>query len=429
MSFWSRLFNRSTKDQKRPDDARIPYSGRTLAGVPMTPDLALQIPAVWACTKYIQEMVAALPWHVMRQTDSGGEIAERHPIEGLIDGRVNPEWNSFQFRETLLHWALLWGNGYAEIERDGVGRAIALWPVQPWRVCVERDAVSRKLFYEVTNDGRDRVQIPAEDMFHLRGFGHEPVGLSVVDYAAQTLGLARAVQLFGGAFFGNGANLSGVVTMEKTLTDDGFARVKARFDSLYKGVRNANKVAVLDGDMKFQPIGVDPDKAQFIGTQQQVIEDICRLFSVPPHVAGHLLRSTNNNIEHQGIEAVQRCLGPWVRRLELEANDKLFSVNRRGFYTKMNMNALLRGDVKSRGEFYQLMFNVGAFSPNDILRLEDMNTLGGEGDKHLVQLNLTTLDKAGEQPMETAPSAPEEPDEDEVAAMTTIERMRAEAHV
>lgn len=420
---------RLTREDRHPDTRRVAYNARTIAGVTITPDTAVQISAVWACLRYLSQTVAVLPWHVIRPTDKGTAVYRNHPVDWLLWKKPNPEWSSFQFRETLTHWALRWGNGYAELELDQVGRPYALWPVHPDRVQVCRDPETSELYYEVSNGIGGKVDIPMAQMFHVRGFGDGPVGVNVMDYAAQSLGWAKAAQLFGASFFGNGANVAGIVTAKK-FGDGAIARLKAEFNSLYKGVRNANKTAFLDADMDWKPIGVDPEKSQLLEINMFLVEEVCRWFGVPPHKVMHLLRSTFNNIEHQAIEVVVDSVSPWVKRFEDEADAKLFGGNRQSLYTKINMNGLLRGDAKSRMEFYKGMQFVGAMSPNDIRALEDMNSLGADGDVYVMQSQFVPLDKIGEEPAPvaapTAPTPTNDADPDEEAAMAAI-RVRAAA--
>jgi HK97 family phage portal protein len=403
-----RIFaKRTTGEPRYPATDRIAYSGRSVAGTIVTPDTAVTVATVWACLRYLSQTVAVLPWHVMRQDKDGGRTAQTHPIDWLLYKRPNPEWSSFQFRETLTHWALRWGNGYAEIERDPLARPVALWPIHPERVRPLRDIATGVLYYDVFNGAEAvygqipmKVRLESADMFHIRGFGEGPVGVNVMHYAAESIGWAKAAQLFGAAFFGNGMNISGVVQVKRALDETGMKRLTTALQGLYRGVRNANKYAVLDAETEFKPVGVEPDKAQFVATQQLLIDEVCRWFGVPPHKVGHLLRSTFSNIEQQAIEVVVDSISPWVSRFEDEADYKLFGQNRPGYYTKMFMNALMRGDFTSRSAFYTAMRNMGAYSVNDILRMEDANTIGPEGDKRIVQSNFTTLEKIGE----TAPA-------------------------
>ncbi|AMS41171.1 phage portal protein [Aminobacter aminovorans] len=423
------LAQRVSSEPRYPDAQRVGGGSRTLAGVSITPDSAVTIATVWACLRYLSQTVAVLPWHAMKDGAKGAEIQSKHSVDYLINKRPNPEWSSFQFRETLTHWALRWGNGYAEIERDQLGRPFALWPIHPDRVEICRDTETGVLFYEVSNGAGGTIEIAAMDMFHLRGFGEGPVGVNVITYAAQSLGWAKAAQLFGSSFFGNGANVAGVVINKKGLKEGGLRKQRAEFDQLYKGVRNANKTAFLDNDADWKKIGLNAEETQLIEVHQYLVEEICRWFGVPPHKVMHLLRATFSNIEHQAIEVVVDSVSPWVKRFEDEADYKLFGQNRQGLYTKMNMRALMRGDQKTRGEYYKLMREVGAYSPNRILELEDENTIGAIGDIHTMNSTYTTLERIGEDPINPRAVSgnnggpPMEPDDEAQTNMADFNRI------
>jgi HK97 family phage portal protein len=426
---------------------RVERGLRTVAGVTITPDTAVQVATVWACLRYLSQTVAVLPWHVKRDGKNGAEIQPMHGVDYLLWKRPNPEWSSFQFRESLAHWALRYGNGYAEIERDQLGRPFALWPIHPERTVVCRDPDTQKLYYRVSNTNTSdssatgAVEIAAEDMFHIRGFGEGPLGVNVIDYASQSIGWARAAQLFGASFFGNGMNVSGVVVNKKPLKPEGLKRQKAEFEQIYKGPRNANKTAFLDNDADWKAIGLDPQKSQLIEVHQFLVEEICRWFGVPPHKVMHLLRATFTNIESQGIEVVVDSISPWVKRFEDEADWKLFGQNRQGLYTKIDMRGLMRGDATARSAYYKSMREMGAYSVNRILELEDENTIGEDGDVHTMNGTYKTLEQiiegepaalgapapgpAGD-PDENDPAAPPaEPGEDEPAVAHLDPRMKA----
>jgi HK97 family phage portal protein len=397
---------RRTSEPRDPDASRVGWTGRTLAGVNITPDTAVQISAVWACLRYLSQSVAVLPWHIMKPAGRGSEVNYKHPLDWMIWKRPNPEWSSFQFRETLTHWALRWGNGYAEIEEDMVGRPYAMWPVHPDRVEVcraleampEHGIGAGELYYEVSNGIGGRVVVPMRRMFHVRGFGEGPVGINVMDYAAQSLGWAKAAQLFGASFFGNGANVSGIVIAKKGFGDGAVKRLKAELGGLYKGVRNANKVAFLDHDMDWKTVGIDPEKSQLLEINMFLVEEVCRWFGVPPHKVMHLLRSTFNNIEHQAIEVVVDAVSPWVKRFEDEADFKLFGQNRQGLFTKMNMRGLLRGDFKSQNEGLEVARRNAIINADEWREFLDMNEMpaGAGGEKYVMQAHNTTLEKIGE---------------------------------
>lgn len=404
--------------------------GRSLAGPVITVDNMSDDPTVEACLRYISQTTAVLPWRVLRNTDKGAEIQRRHRCEYLLNERANRETSSFQFRETLSRWALSAGNGYAEIERDGSGQPWALWPIKPDRVQPCRRPETGELYYEV--DGAGGIEINYMDMFHVRGFGDGPVGISIVDHAVQTLGWARAAQLFGAAFFGNGTNVSGIVTHKKKLTPAGLRLAKAEMDQLYKGARNSHGTVHFDSDADFKKIGLDAKETQLVEVQMYLVESICRLFGVPPHKVMHLARATFSNVEHQAIEVVVDCIGPWVKRFEDEAKFKLFGEqNRQNLYTKMNMRALLRGDAASRIEFYKGMWGMGAYNANRIRELEDENSIGIDGEHYFVQSGYVPAAIAAAAPNPVQPAKPDDqvndmPDDAETeAANQAADRVRA----
>jgi HK97 family phage portal protein len=390
---------RRGKEPRYPSRAQWPIS-RPIAGIPITSDSVLTVSAVWACVRYLSQTCAVLPWRVMKESDRGSEPYPSHPVNYLIGVRPNPETSAFQFRETLTSWALRYGNGYAEIERNAVGLPAALWPIHPDRVEPKRNDIGA-LVYEVSNDAANKVTIGAGDMFHLRGYGDGPIGVNVMQYAAQSIGWAKATQIFGAAFFGNGATPSGVVSMKRPMTEAGLELLKKNFADLYQGPYKSNKTAFLDNEMEYKAISIEPEKSQFIETNQFQIEEICRWFGVPPHKIAHLLRATFSNIEHQSIEVVVDSLTPWVKRWEEEADYKLFGpLNRQAFFTKIYLQGLMRGDTVARASFYSQMRAIGVLSVNDIRALEDMQTLpeSSGADKLVMQSQFTTLEKIGEDP-------------------------------
>jgi HK97 family phage portal protein len=397
------IANRVSTEDRWPEQSRVNASSRTIAGVMITPDSAVTVATVWACLRYLSQTVAVLPWHVMKDGTKGAQIQSSNTVDYMLHKRPSAEWSSFQFRETLTHWALRWGNGYAEIEPDLIGRPFSMWPIHPERVDACRSEVdgfdsygdeirAGALFYEVNNGTGGKIVLSAKRMFHVRGFGEGAVGVNVIHYAAQSIGWARAAQIFGASFFGNGATPATVVLNKKPLKVGGLKRQRAEFEQLYKGPGKANRTAFLDSDADIKRIGSNAEETQLIETHQYLVEEICRWFGVPPHKVMHLLRATFSNIEHQAIEVVVDSITPWAKRFEDEADYKMFGQNRQSLYTKMNMNALLRGDTKARMEFYKGMVQIGAYSPNRVLQLEDENTLGPEGDIHVMQQQMVPLE-------------------------------------
>lgn len=407
---------------------RIVYTGATTAGQYISHDTAMKQAVVWACLTYLSRTVAQLPWRVLLPMAEGGaQHATTHPVHKLLQVRPNPNIGPFAFKETMVGWAAAYGNAIAEIEFSNRPGAIsALWPIHPDRVEFHVDKETGRLVYMVRQDNGAVVQLSADRVFHLRGFGGAEVGLSVIAYAAESIGWARAAEVFGAAFFGQGMAPSGLLSLKSKLTPDGKAALEAEIARKFGGAKNAHRTLVLDFDAEFRRLAVDPALAQLVETRQHQVEEICRWFGVPPHKVMHLLRSTFSNIEHQSIEVVVDSITPWCLRLEEEADYKLFGANRAGYYTKLDLKGLLRGDYKSRQEGLQIMRRNGVISADEWRALEDMNPLpaGAGGDSYVIERNMTLLAKVGQ---DDEPARDDEDDLVDIArqqrAHASIERM------
>jgi HK97 family phage portal protein len=416
---------RKTTELPHPSHRNIPYSGRTVARVYVTPDRALMNDTVWAAHRYLTQTVAQLPARVQRDTSSGTEQVAAHPVDSLLNWRVNPELSPYQFKETMVGWALMHGNGVAEIERDAVGRAINLWPIEPHRIRFLRDVETHQLIYRVNNGTDGTVDLGSNDVFHLRGFGNGAVGLSVIEYAAQSIGWARATELFGAAFFGNGMNAGGAIEGTQGMDDAAVERLLSRIDERHGGPANSHRPLILDGGLTWKTTSVTPDDAQFVATMQHQVETICRWMGAPPHKVYHLLRMTFNNVEQLSIDVVGDCIVPWAMRLEQEATYKLFGQNRAGFHVTFEVKGLLRGDFLSRQTGLQILRRNGVINADDWAGLEDMKKPGkaAGGSTYIVEGNMTTMDQVGQKPL-AAPAALPTPANDPGAA-AAVSRARA----
>lgn len=407
------LKNLARVSRERPRDER---SGtvRAQAGIFVDPDSAMQSAVVWACVRVIAETIAALPWHVYRQI---GETRERvrNDIEWLLHMQPNPEVNAFTFREVQIAHALLRGNAYAEIERNGRGDPAWLWPLHPDRVQPLR-LPSGDLVYRVRQTTRESIDLPARDVLHFKGLGFDGIsGYSVIRLAAQSIGLGLAMEQFGASFFGNGAAASGVLEHPGRLSPDAHSNLRTSLEKGFRGVR-ALRPMILEEGMKWHQMSIAPEEAQFLESRRFQTAEICRWFRVPPHMVQDLERATFSNIEHQGIEFVQHTIVPWARRLEMECDIKLFgAINRGTVYTRLDINGLMRGDIKSRYDAYAVGRQWGWLSANDIRTLEDLNPVDG-GDEYLAPMNMVPADMLRElaDKPEPPPSAPPPEDEDEV---------------
>lgn len=366
------------------------------AGVPVTDQTARTFSAVWAAVKLISEDLAKLPWrHLDHAADRRRIISD--DLDQVLHYQANPEMGAFQWREFMAACALLRGNGYSEIEFSRSGRVRALWPFMPHRVELKRAHDTNRLQYVFTHDDGRETALPPERVFHLRGPTRDGlVGWSVISLAAESWGLAMAAQKFGARFFANGA-IPGLVIQEgegaPKMTQEAVNNMLESFDRKHRGVGKAGKTAFLERGFSIDTVGISQKDAQFLQTRQHQIQEVARWFRVPLHKIAELERTTHNNIESQNIEYVVDCLQPWITRLEQEAQIKLVSGRNRA--TKVYVQGLLRGDTKARGEWYQTMRDLGAFSINKILELEDEDPIPG-GDLRLVPMNMTTIERAAQ---------------------------------
>ena len=399
----------------------------TIAGVSVNEENALTYSAVFACVKVIAEGIQTLPWRAYKRSGKNRHLDTSSVADKILNRAPNPYLKPGDFKYMWVANCLLWGNFYAEIERNFAGAPVNLWPIEPRRVEIKLNN-GGGVEYHVTNDGGKEVIIQRKDMFHIMGPSNDGIkGMSVIGLARETIALGMATQEFGSAFFGNGATLGGVITNEGgvKLNETGVKNLLSSFNRKHKGSKNAKKVEYLDGGMKFTSIGVPPDDAQFLETRKFQVTEIARFFNVPPHKLGDLSRSTHSNIESQNIEFVVDTLKPWTMRGEEEANKSLLN-NTPNKYTKFNFNARLSADSKSRGEFYAKLNGMGVLSINEIREKEDMNPIE-DGDLHMVPMNMMSVEDAANSDAQEAaqPVAPEEPEEEPEEEEATVDKKEA----
>ena len=386
------------------------FLGGTSSGKYVTERSAMQMTAVYCCVRILSEAVASLPLQFYRYTDDGGkEKAVDHPLYFLLHDEPNPEMTSFIFRETLMTHLLLWGNAYSQIIRNGKGEVVALYPLMPDRMKVDRDEHGR-LYYEYTVydaddvDGRKgtnkvgrTVRLQPHDVLHIPGLGFDGlVGYSPIAMAKNAIGLAIATEEYGSKFFANGAAPSGVLEHPGTIKDP--SKVRESWQATFGGSGNANKIAVLEEGMKYTPISISPEQAQFLETRKFQIDEIARIFRVPPHMIGDLEKSSFNNIEQQSLEFVKYTLDPWVSRWEQAMVRALLTPDeKKKYFFKFNVDGLLRGDYPSRMTGYATARQNGWMSANDSRELENLDRIPAEqgGDLYLINGNMTKLEDAG----------------------------------
>ena len=410
MGIFSNIFSRNKPDveNSRASDKKSTsqsiYWGNSSAGTTVNENTAMQVAAVYACVRVISEAVASLPLSVYSYKDHTMKLADDHHLQYLVHSAPNNEMTSFDLRETLMSHLLIYGNAYAQIMRDKKGRVIALYPLMPNKMEVRRNE-SGELYYAYWRDYDEPhkrtesggVIMRKDHVLHIHGLSFNGlVGFSPIELAKNTIGMAMATEQYGAGFFANGANPGGVLESTKTINDPG--KLRQVWNETYKGSQNSGKIAVLEDGVSFKTVSVPPEQAQFLETRKFQINEIARIFRVPPHMIGDLERSSFNNIEHQSLEFVKYCLTPWVVRWEQALDQNLLLISERKTHKiKFNLDGLLRGDYATRMQGYATGIQHGFLSPNDVRKLENWNDIpemrGGEN--YMVNGNLVKLEDVG----------------------------------
>lgn len=370
----------------------------THAGVRVNETTAMQSAAVYACVRILAETIASLPFPVYERISTRGKArAPDHPLYSVLHDAANDEMTSFTLRETLMGHLSTWGNAYAEIERDNAGRIRALWPLRPDKTKPERNAVTKKLQYRTLLPDGTQAILPFDRVLHIPGLGYDGlVGYSPIAIARQAIGLSLATEEFGSRFFGEGAHPGGIIEYPGTLSDTAYERYKKDVQEKYGGLGKSHRLMVLEQGLKYTQVGIPPEDAQFLETRKFQLNEIARIFRVPPHMIGDLERATFSNVEQQSIDFVVHTIRPWLVRWEQSIKLKLFSVaEQRRFFAEFVVDGLLRGDIKSRYEAYAVGRQNGWLSANDIREMENLNAIDG-GDIYLVNGNMIPADQAGQ---------------------------------
>lgn len=381
------------------------FFGGSTSGKAVNERTAMQMTAVYACVRVLSEAVAGLPLHVYRYKEDGSrEKALKHPLYRILHDEPNPEMSSFNFRETLMGHLLLYGNAYAQVIRNGRGEVAGLYPLMPAKMTVDRDS-GGNLYYLYSRGSDDapeagesgQVYLPPDQVLHIPGLGYDGiVGYSPIAMAKNAVGLGIATEEYGAKFFANDASPSGILEHPGVLKNPD--KVRESWNKLFRGSVNSHQIAVLEEGLKYQPIGISPDQAQFLETRKFQLNEIARIFRVPPHMVGDLEKSSFSNIEQQSLEFVKYTLEPWLMRWEQAMGRRLFTESEKeSYFIRFNVEGLLRGDYESRMNGYAVARQNGWMSANDIRELENLDRIPAElgGDLYLVNGSMTKLADAG----------------------------------
>jgi HK97 family phage portal protein len=373
----------------------------TKTGIKVTEMTAMQSSAVWACVKLLSVTMASLPLPVYKRLQpKGKERDPSHRLYRILHDQANDEMTSFTWREMMMAHLVLWGNCYSYIQRDPAGRITGLIPIHPDR-CEPYRTKEKSLAYKIhLPDGAD-VQLAAWEIFHVPGLGFDGLkGYSPIKMMMETVGLALATEEFAARFYGQGANIGGVFELPETLSPEAHANLLTDLNEKYTGLGKARTSMLLEEGLKYTPIGIPPEQAQFIESRKFGINEIARIFGIQPHLIAELTESTNNNIEMQSLEFVIYSLRPWLVRWEQVINWKLFfEEEKTAWFAEFLIDGLLRGDFKSRQEGLQIQRRNGVINGDDWCEIENKNPMPGKiGGIYIVESNMQSLEYLVENP-------------------------------
>ena len=365
------------------------WSIATKSGTQINETLALNMTAVWACVRVLSESIAQMPLILYRRKKEGKERAVNHPLYNTLHVSPNPEMTSMVYREVMMHHLATWGNSYSHIIRDGRGFVESLWPLRPDRVDIKRNDRD-ELVYVFNKPNGSQVEYPRMDILHIPALSFDGiVGYSPIKKMQEAIGLGVATEEFGARFFSNGARPSLVLKYPESLDQEAITRMRDAWNENFRGLENQNKLAILEGGMDVQAIGIPPEDSQFLETRKFQVNEIARAFRVPPHMIGELDRSTYNNITQQSLEFVLYSLMPWMVRIEQNITKQLLSdVEWRNYFCEHLVDGLLRGEIDTRYRAYATGRQWGWLSINDIRKLENMNPIDEGGDVYLTPMNM-----------------------------------------
>lgn len=384
---------------------------RTTAGVNVDESKAMTYSACWAATMLLSSSEGMLPLKLFRKMPGGGsEAATDHGVYRLINSRPNPEMTSMMFRSSRTAQQVNRGNCYSEIERNGAGQPINLWPIHASRIPPKTNIVRQngKVVYLVNSNDGTSYPVAAENMLHVPSPISEDgiVGVGVIENARQGIGLGLATERQGASYFGSGANPKIVISgAGKFKSKEDQQEFRRQWNEQHGGPENANKPAILPDGMTVTALSFSAEDSQFLETRQFSIEEIARWYGVPPHLIGHLLRATYSNIEHLSLEFVKYSLMRWLVLWEQEINRKLLTEEeQKTMYARHVVDALERGDKPTRTAALQQEFFNGKLTINEWRALDDQNPIGPEGDVHFVQSAMIPIANAANPPQDATPA-------------------------
>jgi HK97 family phage portal protein len=369
------------------------------SGISIDEETAMKYTVYYAGIRIIAETIASLPLNIYKRLDKGKEKDTKHPLYYLLHDQPNEDMTSFDWRETAKVHLLGWGNHYSLIKKNPLKRYVEeIYPMVPWRVKPEivNTSIGRVKVYRYMPEEGDEIVLNKDNVLHIHGLSYDGlVGKSPLGWYREAIGLGLAMEEYSSRFFSNGLNAGGIFTTPQVLKHDTYERLKKELKKNYSGLGKTHGTMLLEQDMKFDKLSINPDDAQLLESKRFQVEEIARILRIPLHLLQNLDKATFSNIEQQGINFVVYCIRPWLVRDEQSYNMQLLPEDEKGkYFIEYVVDGLLRGDTKTRWEAYKMAIQNGVYSPNDVLELENMNPYSG-GDKHFIQLNMQTVEDVG----------------------------------
>ena len=337
----------------------------------------------------LSESVAQLPITIIEKIENGDKINRPdHFLYDLLHNKPNEYITQYSFIQKCMYDLCVAGNSYVYIQRNGSGRPIALYPLDVNKIEIREFEETYFYYNQDTNEMLDYM-----DMLHFKIMATDGmVGQSPIDVCANSISWGLGLESYGNSYFNNGAKVSGVLQTDRALSTEAIDRLRNSFDMNYSKIGDSNKTLILEEGLKFNTISLSNEASQFLSSRQFSIEEIARIFNIPPHLLRDLSKSSFNNIQEQSREFVQYSLMPYLVMMESEMSCKLFkNSERKKMKVEFNTNALLRGNPKERADYYRTMLNIGAMSINEIRQKENLNVVEN-GDELFMQLNMATVE-------------------------------------
>ena len=384
----TRLFSPKTEQRSNPYWNNFMY-GNSMSGAVVNKETAMGFTPVFNAVRLLSESISQIPLEVCRRESDGDIIKLKdHPLSRILTLNPNPHQTKVSFLSKIIVDLCLDGNSYVYIERNDAGIPIDLY-------CLNADHVEmvfkeNDVFYKNTHD--NKVYANNEVMHFKTVSMNGYVGVSPIDQCRNAIGWGLAVETYGNTFFRNGAKLSGVLSTDRQMSELSIERLKTSFAQQYSNLNDANKTLVLEEGLKFQQVSISNEQAQFLASRDLAIQEISRVYNIPPHMLKDLSKSSFNNIEQQSAEFVRYTIQPYLSILESEMNLKLFKQNEQGqVFVNFDVNGLLRGSPNDRANFYEKMINIGAMTVNEVRERENMNKVDS-GDKLYMPKSMETLE-------------------------------------